>query len=154
MLATVLYRLAGETEVDYAMPFTDVAEGEWYTEAIRWAASEGIVTGITETTFEPNTMITREQFATMLYRYEQMNGGGFEGAWAFLLEQEDAADISDWAFEAMSYMIMRGVITGRTDGMLDPQGVSTRAEVATMLMRYTMLDTETDASDSDATETE
>ena len=74
MLVTILHRQAGEPVVNYALLFDDVASGTWYTEAVRWAAAEGIVSGMTETAFAPDSSITREQFATILYRYAQQRG--------------------------------------------------------------------------------
>ena len=138
MLVTILHRQAGEPVVNYAMPFTDVTEGTWYTEAVRWAAAEGIVTGTSATTFAPDAPVTREQFATILYRYAQSEGQGFTGAWAFRLDFDDADEVSEYAYEAMCWMTMHGVIEG-SGGSLNPQSSATRAEAATMLMRYLQL---------------
>ena len=136
MIAATLWRLEGEPVVNYAMSFTDVAQDAWYAEAVRWAASEGIVLGYGDGTFAPNDTITREQLATMLYRYEQYKGGGFVGAWMFRMDYTDIADVSEWAYEAMCYMSMHKIITGKPDGCLDPKGEASRAEVAVMLQRY------------------
>ena len=85
--------------------------------------------------FDPTGDITREQLAAILYRYEQSKGGGFVGAWMFLLDYPDAAEISSWADEAMHWCVMNGIINGK-DGKLVPGGDASRAEAATMLMRY------------------
>lgn len=135
MLVTILHRQAGEPVVNYALPFDDVTEGTWYTEAVRWAASEGIVTGTTETAFAPDSPVTREQFATILYRYAQSKGQGFTGTWAFQLDYADADKVSEYAYEAMCWMTMQGVIEGDSAN-LNPQGQATRAEAAAMLMRF------------------
>lgn len=135
MLVTILHRQAGEPVVNYAMPFTDVEGSTWYTEAVRWAASEGVVTGTSATSFAPDAPVTREQFATILYRYAQSEGQGFTGAWAFRLDFDDADAVSDYAYEALCWMTMHGVIEG--DGAnLHPQDSAIRAEAAAMLMRF------------------
>jgi len=136
MIVTILWRLAGEPVVNYAMSFEDVAADTWYTEAIRWAASEGIVNGYSDTAFGPNDNITREQLAAILYRYEQSKGGGFTGAWMIRMDYVDLADVSDWAYEAMCWMNMNGIVNGKPGKVLDPKGSAARAEAATMLYRY------------------
>lgn len=136
MIVTILWRLEGEPVVNYLMQFEDVAAETWYTEAVRWAASEGIVNGYSDTAFGPNDPITREQLATILYRYEQYKGGGFTGAWMFLLDYTDRDKVSDWAYEAMCWTTMHGVINGKGDGILDPKGSAKRCEAAQMLMNY------------------
>lgn len=136
MIVTILWRLEGSPKVDYKMTFKDVEAGMWYTDAIRWAASEGIVLGYDEDSFGPDDAITREQLATILYRYEKFHGGGFTGLWMFKLDYVDAADVSDWAYEAMCWMTMNKIVQGKNDNVLDPQGGATRAEAATMLYRY------------------
>lgn len=135
MLVTILHRQAGEPQSAAAASFDDVASGTWYTEAVRWAAAEGLVTGMTETAFAPDAPITREQFATILYRYAQSEGQGFTGAWALPLDYDDADEVSEYAYEALCWMTMHGVIEGDGD-KLNPQDSATRAEAATMLMRY------------------
>ena len=136
MIVTMLHRFEGEPAVDYDMDFTDVEDGKWYTEAIRWAAVNGIVTGYGDGRFGPNDVLTREQLATILYRYAKLKGHGFTGMWAFPLTFDDAPDVSDWAYEAMCWMTMNGVINGVGNNKLSPKGSATRAQVATMLMRY------------------
>ena len=138
MVAQVIWNMAGKPTGNAAIPFSDVAEGAWYADAVRWAAEKGIVTGWTDESgkqvFDPDGEVTREQFAAMLYRYAKTLGKGFQGLWSFKLDFPDALDVSPWATEAMSWMVMNGVINGM-DGLLNPQGVSTRAQVATMIQR-------------------
>jgi len=136
MIVTILWRLEGEPVVNYLMQFEDVPTEIWYTEAVRWAASEKIVEGYSDTAFGPTDPITREQLATILYRYEQYKGGGFTGAWMFLLDYTDRDKVSDWAYEAMCWTTMHGVINGKGDGILDPKGNAKRCEAAQMLMNY------------------
>ena len=139
MLVTILHRQAGEPVVNYAMPFADVAAGDWYTEAVRWAAAEGIVTGTGGTTFEPDAPITREQFATILYRYAQQSGADVSvGEDTNILSYTDALEISEYAIPAMQWACGAGVVQG-SGGSLNPQDSATRAEAATMLMRYLQL---------------
>ena len=135
MIVTMLWRMEGEPETSGALTFTDVPEDTWYTEAVRWASSQGIVNGYSANQFGPADSVTREQIATILYRYAQSKGQGFTGTWMFLLDYPDASEVSSWADEAMHWMDMQEIINGM-DGRLNPRGEATRAQVATMLMRY------------------
>ncbi|MBQ3497481.1 MAG: S-layer homology domain-containing protein [Oscillospiraceae bacterium] len=137
-LVTALWRLAGEPVVNYAMRFSDVAEDAWYAEAVRWAASAGIASGYDDMTFAPHDALTREQLCVMVYRYEQLMGGGFSGAWMFLLAYPDAMDVSDWAYEAVCWMSMHQLTTP-TDAPLVPQGSVTRGGLAGVLAAYTQI---------------
>ena len=138
MIVTILYRLEGSPAVTGENPFTDVAAGQWYSDAVIWAAENKIVEGFEDGTFRPNEPITREQLAAILYRHAQSKGQGFTGLWSFRLDFPDAGDVSDWANEAMSWMVMNGVVGGR-DGRLVPKGSASRAETAAMLMRFLTL---------------
>ena len=135
MIVTILYRLEGAPEVTGENPFTDVADGMWYTDAVLWAAENGIVEGNGKGLFRPNDAVTREQLAAIFYRCAVSRGQGFQGMWMFLLDYPDAAEVSGWADEAMHWCVMNGIIQGK-DGKLVPQGEATRAEAATMLMRF------------------
>ena len=131
MLVTILWRVEGEPVVNYLLPFTDVPGDTWYTEAVRWAASEGIVSGVSDTSFAPNAEITREQLAAILWRY-----AGEPATAATLDAFTDAAQVSAYAADAMSWCVGEGIITGTTETTLSPQGTATRAQCATMLMRF------------------
>ncbi|MBR2742479.1 MAG: S-layer homology domain-containing protein [Clostridia bacterium] len=136
MIVTVLYRLAGSPEVTGECPFDDVGSLSYCRDAVTWAAENGVVTGYNEKTFGPDDTITREQMATIIYRYVKLSGGGFEGAWSMRLDFDDAGDISDWAFEAVSWCCMNGIITGMDENTLNPQGSATRAQTAAILHRF------------------
>lgn len=138
MIATILWRMAGSPVVNYAMDYTDVAQGQWYSEAIRWAASEGIVGGYGNGLFGSNDPITREQFAVMLYRFAQEQGYDVSiGENTNILSYTDVADLSEYAISAMQWAVGAGIINGTGDGStLSPQGQATRAQAAVMLMRF------------------
>ena len=135
MLATILYRLAGEPAVSGDMPFTDVAAGQWYTDAVLWAAQNGIVNGLGEDTFAPMNTLTREQLVTMLYRYAEAEGYDVSAA-ADLSGYPDAGKVQTYAQEAMSWAVAEGIVEGMDDGTLNPAGNATRAQIATILMRF------------------
>ena len=137
MIVTILHRLEGGPVVDYLLPFADVYEGAWYAEAVRWAASEGIVTGVSESAFAPNEPITREQFAAILWRYAKYKGHDVSiGESTNILSYTDFAEISEYAIPAMQWACGEGIITGSGEGVLNPRGGATRAEAAAMLARF------------------
>ncbi len=137
MIVTILYRLEGEPVVDDAMDFTDVAGDAYYAEAVRWAASEGIVGGYGGGLFGAEDAVTREQLAVILYRYAVYKGYDVSvGEDTNILSYADFADLSEYAIPAMQWACGAGVITGVTDATLVPQGEATRAQVAAMLMRF------------------
>ena len=138
MIATILWRLEGSPVVDYAMMFDDVDPVSWYGEAVRWAASEGIVNGYGNNQFGPNDPITREQMAAMLYRYAQYQEYDVSvGENANILSYTDADQLGTWAVSAMQWACGAGIINGTGDGStLSPQGQATRAQAAVMLMRF------------------
>lgn len=131
-IVTFLWRAAGSPVVNYLMPFTDVDESAYYAEAVRWAASTGIVTGLTETTFGTNGICTRAQAAAMIYRYAQAQGKGFTGAWMFLLP---FTDVPEWAYESVAWCYMNGVTTGVSETAFAPDNDCTRAQIVTFLWR-------------------
>ena len=135
MTVTMLWRLDGEP-AGGSNPFEDVQAGSWYEQAVNWAFENNIVKGRSDTVFSPDDPVTREQLAAILYRYAQQKGLGFTGAWAFTPEFSDAADITDYAYEPMCWMNMNGIIQGMDDGTLLPKDNSTRAQIATMFMRF------------------
>ena len=134
MLATVLWRMADEPVVNYLMQFSDVAGNDWYTEAVRWAASEQIMGGYGNGLFGTNDPVSREQIATILWRYEGSPEAGASAGFA------DDADISDYAVSAVAWARDNGVINGMPGNRFAPQNSATRAEVATILMNYTQKD--------------
>jgi len=134
MLVTVLWRLEGSPAAG-SSDFSDVANGSWYDEAVAWANEEGIVTGMTEDTFAPNAAITREQMATMLYRYAKYLGLNTR-AKADLSAYKDVDSISAYAEDAMAWAVGVGLINGVSETTLSPAGTATRAQVATILVRF------------------
>ena len=131
-IVTFLWRAAGSPVVNYLMPFTDVDEGTYYAEAVRWAASTGIVTGLTETTFGTDGVCTRAQAAAMIYRCAQAQGKGFTGAWMFHLP---FTDVPEWAYESVAWCYMNGVTTGVSETSFAPGNDCTRAQIVTFLWR-------------------
>ena len=134
-LVTILYRLAGEPAVSGDMAFTDVESGLWYSNAVAWAAANGIVNGISETEFAPSGDLTREQLATILYRYAQDQGYDVSAS-ADLSGFPDADQIQSYATEALSWAVAEGLLQGFEDDTLQPGGTATRAQIATILMRF------------------
>lgn len=135
MVATILWRVEGEAQVDHIMSYPDVEPNTWYTEAVRWATAEGIMEGYGDGRFGPNDSITREQLATILYRYAKYKGydvSASDDLSAFV----DADQTGDWAVDAVKWAVGSGLLNGKDGGRLDPQGIASRAEVATMLMRF------------------
>ena len=137
--ALILYRLNNSPKVDGKSPFKDVADGDWYTDAVIWANKKGIITGYTDTgLFGPGDDITREQLVVMMYRY-QKSISDVKAESVDLSDFKDGAKVSAFAKEAMEWAVGTGVISGKDNGtVLDPQGTATRAECATIIIR--MLD--------------
>ena len=141
MIVTMLYRFEGTPKVDAELPFTDVAEGAWYAEAIRWAAANGIVNGYGDGTFGPNDQLTREQLAVILCRYAGYKGiDTGAGERKPLSSFNDAAAVSGWADKSMRWVVDAGIIQGVGNDTVSPKTSATRAQVATMLMRYSALE--------------
>ena len=135
MIVTMLYRLEGEPRVSGTSTFDDVANGMYYADAIVWAAGNDIVTGYDETTFGPNDAITREQMAAILYRYAQYKGYRTTAS-ADLSGYVDAGDVSSYALSALQWASAEGLVTGTSSTALTPDGSATRAQVATIFMRF------------------
>lgn len=145
-LVCILYRIQGEPKVveGYELaklraPFDDVPRGQWYTNAILWAKLTGIVNGTSATTFDPSGQITREQLAAILYRYTAKYAPDATGNAASLAAYPDAGSVSAYARDAMAWAVGNGLIKGLPHGKtdyLEPGGSTTRAQVATILMRY------------------
>lgn len=154
MLAQILYNLAGKPEVTESGLFTDVADSAWYADPINWAASEGIVTGYEDGTFQPTKSITRQELAVMLWRYE-----GSPESEGSLDSFKDANNVLAYAKDALVWAVANGVVNGYDNGTLQPKANSTRAVVAQMLMNL-LADAEgeetenVDSSESEAPEAE
>ena len=135
MIVQILWANAGKPACDAQVSFTDVKDGQWYTEAVRWAASKGIVAGYSDELFGTEDHVTREQLAAMLYKYAQVMGLGISGV-KDELPFRDASSISRYAVPAVKWAYTNGIMSGKEDNRLDPAGTATRAETAQMLMKF------------------
>ncbi|MCH5352450.1 MAG: S-layer homology domain-containing protein, partial [Acutalibacter sp.] len=139
MLVTILWRSAGSPKNTLGYnPFKDVPTSQYYYQAVMWAYEHNVVAGTTSTTFSPNSPITREQLAAILWRY-----AGSPGTTGSLAGFTDSGKISSYAEIPMRWALEKGIVSGKGNGILDPGGKSTRAEAASMLMRYLERDTDT-----------
>ena len=134
-LVTILYRLEGQPAVSGDLPFTDVEAGIWYTDAILWAAQNNIVNGVSDTEFAPGDDLTRQQLVTILYRYAEAKGYDVSAS-ADLSGYPDADQVQDYAQPAMAWAVAENIIQGMEDGTLKPAGNASRAQIATILMRF------------------
>ena len=134
-LVTILYRLEGQPVVSGDLPFTDVEAGTWYTNAVGWAAQNGIVNGVGDDTFAPGNDLTREQLVTILYRYAESKGYDVSAS-ADLAGYPDGEEIQAYAREAMAWAVAENIIQGMEDDTLKPAGNASRAQIATILMRF------------------
>ena len=134
MVVTILWRMQGSPKVYGGENFSDVASGQWYENAVKWAAMKGIVTGYGNGKFGPNDYVTREQLAVMLYRYEKYVSGSANHN--VTLSFADTGKIDSWAYDACAWCYKNGIISGKPGNLLDPLGTATRAELAAMLHRY------------------
>ena len=136
MLVTVLWRAEGKP-AGADTTFTDLEDGLYYVDAVKWAAANGVVNGYSDTVFAPNDAITREQFAAIMYRYAKNKGYDVTvGENTNILSYSDYDAISEYAIEAMQYTLGSGLIKGRTETTLNPKDNTTRAEMATILYRF------------------
>lgn len=136
MLVTVLYRYEGTSE-SFTNSFSDIKAGDWYMDPVSWANAKGIVSGVGDGSFHPNDNITREQLAVILYRYSKIRSFNIAAAATSLDSFKDSKLTSGYAAEAMKWALGSGLISGKGNGILDPKGKATRAEVAAILMRFT-----------------
>ena len=137
MITVILWRLNGSPVVNYLLDFEDVEAGQWYTEAIRWAKSEGIATGYSNGCFGTNDAITREQMVTILWRYAQYKGYDVSvGEDTNILSYDDAFDVAEYAIPAMQWACGAGVMGGYGNGYLGPNDGATRAQAAQMLKNF------------------
>lgn len=134
-IVTILHRLEGEPLVVETGSFNDVEADRWYTSAVEWAAGQGIVDGYGDGRFGPGDDITREQLAAILYRYARYKNLDLS-AYGDISSFQDASSVSGWALQAMSWANGSGLVTGKEGNRLDPGGNATRAEAATILMRF------------------
>ena len=144
-IVKILYNRSGN-QTDYSyyyLPFTDVAPGAWYYNAVAWAYCNDVTSGTSATTFTPNAAITRQQLVTFLYRYTVKYAPEFTGNAAPISAFPDAGSVANWAYAAMSWAVGNGLIQGNAhdNGLdyLDPNGSATRAQTATIIMRYCQL---------------
>ena len=135
MVATTLWRMDGSPEPEGENSFTDVENGKWYTEAITWAAEKDITEGYGNGIFGTNDPVTREQLAGFFYNYAKYKGYDTKVT-GYIDRFTDKGDISDWAVDAMKWAVGYGLIEGKDNNILDPQGYATRAEFAAMLHRF------------------
>lgn len=137
MLVTMLYRADGEPEVETVNSFGDIKENAWYEKAVLWAKENGIVNGVTETEFSPDSDITREQIATIMHRYAKYKGDDVEsGKNTNILSYNDSDSISDYAKASLQWANGIGLINGKTESTLNPLDNATRAEAATIFYRF------------------
>lgn len=135
MMVTILHRMEGSPKVTAYTPFYDVPQGTWYTNAVDWAFKNKIVNGIGNNLFAPDLSITREEMATMFYRYMNWRGDGPTGAWAIQLKYTDTWSISDWAVEGVMFCTVSKIMQGNDDGSFGPRNTATRAEIAAVVDR-------------------
>lgn len=135
MVVTILYRMAGEPEVKSAMPFADVAEGQYYAKAVTWAYENGIAMGMTDTLFAPNSAATREQIVTFLYRYAQFAGLDVS-ARGDLTAFPDSSAVSDYAKDTVSWAVGTGLLVGDEAGRLLPKVSGSRVQLAALITRF------------------
>ncbi len=135
MLVTVLYKWENPENTENAHSFTDVPKGEWYSDAVMWAAEKNIVNGVSENKFAPDKAVTREQMALILYRYAKMQGYDVNVK-ADIPCFTDMEDVSDWALDATLWANSVSLVSGTSKTTLSPKDTATRAQVATILMRF------------------
>lgn len=135
MMVTILHRMEGSPKTTAYTPFYDVPQNTWYTDAVDWAFKNKVVNGMGDGTFAPDLSITREEMATMFYRYLSAKGSGPAGAWAIQLRYSDTYMISDWAVEGVMYCTANGIMQGNGDGTFSPRNTATRAEIAAVVDR-------------------
>lgn len=136
-ICQVLYAMNGKPTAGTSPRFSDVTSDAWYSAAINWCATFGAVTGYPNGSFHPMEYVTREQLAMVLYKYSQLKGYAAEGEGGAMgiAGYADAADVGSWAYEAMSWCVAKGILTGSNIG-LEPKKHGTRAEIAAILMSY------------------
>ena len=132
MFVSALYRIENEPTVDGELNFSDVADDAWYAKAVLWAYNNDIVSGKTETEFDPNSDITREQMAAVLYRYAKTKGYNLDSD---EITYSDVKDIADYATDSVKWAYCAGIMTGDENGNFNPKAGTTRAQAASVFMR-------------------
>ncbi len=140
MTAQVLYNMEGTPAVESAGDFTDVSEGQWFADAVNWAAGAGVVSGYGNGLFGSADSVTREQLAVMLYQYAGLKGCDTQQGGMAIREFADYDEISEYALEAMDWAVSSGLFTGTEEGRLLPESAATRAQVAAILMAFDQME--------------
>jgi hypothetical protein len=135
MLTTIVYRIAGSPAVSGEMPFADVAAGQWYSDAILWAAKNDIVLGYGDGNFGPMDTITREQITALFFRFAELKGMNTKKS-ADLSAYNDANTVGSWAVDYVEWAVASGLMQGRSTNLLAPAAGTTRAETAALLERW------------------
>ncbi len=136
-IATILWNMEGQQSAGRTMDYADVSDDGWYAPAVRWANAQGLMSGYGDGRFGPDDPVTREQLVTILYRYAKLKGMDVSGvAGTDMLRYNDASTVSDWAMAAIEWAVSSGLVSGKTATTLNPQETATRAEIATIIMRY------------------
>ena len=147
MAVTILHRMAGEPETTSALTFSDVAPGRWYSDAVAWAHSSGVVQGVGGGRFAPTVNITRQEMATILHRFATVQGRDVTLTASVTMDFPDVNLINEWAENAMTWAVYNEIIRGTDLGTLNPRGNATRAEAATVLMRFAQQQPEPESCD-------
>jgi len=135
MFAQIIYSLEGKPDISYSNIYPDVYAGEWYSNSVTWISQQGITSGYGNGNYGTNDSISREQLVLMLYKYADLKGYDISGR-SNLVQYNDRDIISSWGVEAMQWAVNAGIITGKSNSILDPNGKATRAECATMMMSF------------------
>ena len=136
MVVTILHRIAGQPRPQEANAYSDVPENVWYTAAVNWASEQGLTAGYPDGTFQPDRKITREEFAVMLYRYEQLTAETGPVSEDALSAFKDKNKIGSWAVEATAWSVENGILNGTGKGLLEPRSNTKRCQAAAMIQRY------------------
>jgi len=138
MIVSVLYRMSGDKKADAENPFTDVSKNAWYSNSLDWAFKNNIVSGVSDNEFNPDGFVTREQLSAILYRFAKYKGYDVSGIESVdISSYQDFEKVSGFAKESVKYALIKGVISGKTGNLIAPSDMATRAEVASMLKRFT-----------------
>ncbi len=141
MMAQSIWNMESNPTINSTSSYNDVSDNKWYSDAIAWTSENGIYKGFDDGTFRPNDDITREQLVAILYRYADFKGMDMTtGENTNILSYDDASEVGNYATSAMQWAIAEGIVLGKSENTLDPKGTATRAEVATILLRFIEID--------------